>query len=165
MQDEAELIAAVEAQRQAAEVKHLEDQAAELAAREEARRLEHEQQQRLREDADVTRRDSAVRAAEAVSMLNELNREAIPAASAEPAPRRRREPEVEEKAPKEVSAGPEPMVARDHADTAMLLRELSSLGFSDDDDRPAPPAPRAPTSRPPSASSKDKKRKGLFGRG
>ena len=69
------------------------------------------------------------------------------------------------KAPKEVSAGPEPMVARDHADTAMLLRELSSLGFSDDDDRPAPPAPRPPTSRPPSASSKDKKRKGLFGRG
>jgi hypothetical protein len=73
---------------------------------------------------------------------------------------------AEEKVPEEVSAGPEPMVARDHADTAMLLRELSSLGFSDDDDRPTPPpAPRAPTSRPSSASSKDKKRKGLFGRG
>jgi hypothetical protein len=146
-------------------VKHLEDEAAELAAREEARRLEHEQQQRLREDADVTRRDSAVRAAEAVSMLNELNRESIPAASAEPAPQRRREPVVEEQVAEEVSGGPEPMVARDHADTAMLLRELSSLGFSDDDERPTPAPPRPPTSRPPSASGKDKKRKGLFGRG
>jgi hypothetical protein len=71
---------------------------------------------------------------------------------------------VEEKVAEEASSGPEPMVARDHADTAMLLRELSSLGFSDDDDRPAAP-PRPPTARPPSAASKDKKRKGLFGRG
>ena len=165
MQDEAESIAAVEAQRQAAEVKHLEDEAAELAIREEARRLEHEQQQRLREDADVTRQDSAARAAEARSMLNELNREMIPAASAEPAPKRRREPVVEEKVPEEVPTGPKPMVARDHADTAMLLRELSSLGFSDDDERPPPPPPRPPTSRPPSGAGKDKKRKGSFGRG
>jgi hypothetical protein len=57
------------------------------------------------------------------------------------------------------------MVARDHADTAMLLRELSSLGFSDDDDRPTPPPARPPTSRPPSTAGRDKKRKGLFGRG
>ena len=98
-------------------------------------------------------------------MLNEFNREMIPAAPAEPAPERRREPVVEDKDPEEVSTGPEPMVARDHADTAMLLRELSSLGFSDDDGRPAPPPQRPPTSRPPSAASKDKKRKGLFGRG
>jgi hypothetical protein len=58
------------------------------------------------------------------------------------------------------------MVARDHADTAMLLRELSSLGFSEDEDRPSSPSPRPPTRpTPPSQSSKDKKRKGLFGRG
>ena len=57
------------------------------------------------------------------------------------------------------------MVARDHADTAMLLRELSSLGFGMDD---APPPPAAPSPRPPSpapAVDPKKKRKGLFGRG
>ena len=58
--------------------------------------------------------------------------------------------------------GPAPMVARDHADTAMLLRELSSLGFSADDDS----APRPPTApRPTQAADPKKKRKGLFGRG
>ena len=63
------------------------------------------------------------------------------------------------------------MVARDHADTAMLLRELSSLGFSDDDNGPSTPpsggAPRSPRPATPSPSSSDKnkKRKGLFGRG
>ncbi len=58
------------------------------------------------------------------------------------------------------------MVARDHADTAMLLRELASLGFGmDDDPQPPPkaPAPRAPSSAPP--VDPKKKRKGLFGRG
>ena len=65
----------------------------------------------------------------------------------------------------EIDTGPAPMVARDHADTAMLLRELASLGFGMDDDAPAPsaPAPRAPTSAPP--VDPKKKRKGLFGRG
>ncbi len=54
------------------------------------------------------------------------------------------------------------MVARDHADTAMLLRELSSLGFSADDDS----APRPPTApRPSQPVDPKKKRKGLFGRG
>ena len=37
------------------------------------------------------------------------------------------------------------MVARDHADTAMLLRELASLGFGMDDEPPPPPkAPATP---------------------
>ena len=43
------------------------------------------------------------------------------------------------------------MVARDHADTAMLLRELSSLGFGADDDlgTPAPDGASAqPAGRP-----------------
>jgi hypothetical protein len=60
------------------------------------------------------------------------------------------------------------MVTRDHADTAMLLRELSSLGFATDDDRSAktPPPPQAPPTRPAAPQPVDakKKRKGLFGR-
>ena len=47
-----------------------------------------------------------------------------------------------------MDAGPVPMVARDHADTAMLLRELSSLGFGADDDRPEPPARTRPAPQP-----------------
>jgi hypothetical protein len=57
-------------------------------------------------------------------------------------------------------------VARDHADTAMLLRELSSLGFDNDDDRSAA-APAAPHAAPPRVARQvepKKKRKGLFGR-
>ena len=51
-------------------------------------------------------------------------------------------------------------------DTAVLLRELSSLG-DEEPSAPHAPAPRAPA-RPPAArpvtADKDKKRKGLFGR-
>ncbi|MEP6761114.1 MAG: DUF4388 domain-containing protein [Sporichthyaceae bacterium] len=159
VQDEAERIAADETQRQVAQVERLAEEAAELAAREETNRLE--QQQRTMEAADVTRRDEAMRAAEAGNILNELNREMSPAPEPESVPVR----VVEEVVLEEVATGPEPMVARDHADTAMLLRELSSLGLSDDD-RPSSTPPRPPRSTPPSMpSSKDKKRKGLFGRG
>jgi hypothetical protein len=49
----------------------------------------------------------------------------------------------------------------------MLLRELSSLGFGGDDNRPSapavPPAPR-PSPVQPREDAK-RKRKGLFGRG
>ena len=44
----------------------------------------------------------------------------------------------------ETDTGPAPMVARDHADTAMLLRELASLGFGADDE----PPPRRRRRRP-----------------
>jgi hypothetical protein len=101
-------------------------------------------------------------------MLNELNRQLIPTASAEAVPDPARNQPIEEPdEPDEAASGPAPMVARDHADTAMLLRELSSLGLSDDDDRPSPAPPRSPRSSPPAsaANNKDKKRKGLFGRG
>ena len=48
-------------------------------------------------------------------------------------------------------------------DTAVLLRELSSLGDEEPSaPRAAPPRPPAP--RAPAAAEKDKKRKGLFGR-
>ena len=56
------------------------------------------------------------------------------------------------------------MVARDQADTAMLLRELSSLGFSNDDEGPSN-APPPPVHRPTPTTADKKKRKGLFGRG
>jgi hypothetical protein len=98
-------------------------------------------------------------------MLTELNRDTPThrAAAAEPVPvaAAAEEPPPADD-PDELD--PEPLVKRDHADTAMLLRELSSLGFSDDDDRPAPTPPQTPR---PVASSYDpkKKRKGLFGRG
>ena len=99
-------------------------------------------------------------------MLTELNRD-MPVHSAEPVDG----PPAEAPAPTPVAADvhdpaddPAPMVARDHTDTAMLLRELSSLGFSADDERPAGPAPSA-APRPVQPSADKKKRKGLFGRG
>jgi len=53
--------------------------------------------------------------------------------------------------------------ARDpQADTASLLRELSSLGVDDARPAAAPVAPRLPVT---SAIERDRKRKGLFGRG
>jgi hypothetical protein len=59
---------------------------------------------------------------------------------------------------------PAPLVQRDQADTAALLRELSSLGFGDDSSRPAPPPTTTPRQAPPTPDTK-KKRKGLFSRG
>jgi hypothetical protein len=102
-------------------------------------------------------------ASHASSLLTELNREA-PAKAPAPAP----EPEpvaaaVAEPEPEARDDGPAPMVARDHADTAMLLRELSSLGFGADDDS-APRPPTAPAPRPTQPVDPKKKRKGLFGR-
>jgi hypothetical protein len=60
---------------------------------------------------------------------------------------------------------PKPFVQRDLADTASLLRELSSLGFEDEptpppDSRPAPATPPRQVSAPPPS----KKKRGLFGR-
>jgi hypothetical protein len=102
------------------------------------------------------------------NLLTELNRATfddpppppppvvVPVIKAEPLPTR------------PVDDVPSPMVERDMADTAMLLRELSSLGFATDDDRSAatPPPPQAAPPRPaPRAIDPKKKKKGLFGRG
>jgi hypothetical protein len=70
------------------------------------------------------------------------------------------EPEVEEALPDE----PPPYVAREQTDTAMLLRELSSLGFSNEDEGPSN-SPPPPVHRPAPAAADKKKRKGRFGRG
>ena len=99
-------------------------------------------------------------------MLTELNREApvAPAAAAADARSPRRGAGPGRGAP--VDAGPAPMVARDHADTAMLLRELSSLGFGRRRARRRDRRPRAaPPRRGRRAADPKKKRKGLFGRG
>ena len=108
--------------------------------------------------ADVPQRlagERPVVAAQAASMLTELNREAGrgPAPPAARSPRRRpcRRGQAEK------GAGPEPMVTRDHADTAMLLRELSSLGFGTDDDAPPPPGAGARADAPPSTRRKKKR--------
>ncbi len=97
-------------------------------------------------------------------MLTELTRNA----PVEPTPAVVPEKPVETAKPepeaKEVDDRPEPMVARDQADTAMLLRELSSLGFGLDDGPEESSGPAAPRSAPPPGADK-KKRKGLFGRG
>ena len=168
VREEAEQIARDEAGR-------VEQEEAERLELEEAERLEQaELLRRAEEDAarrieeDTARGDESLRAAEAASLLTSLNRD-MPLgadAHAKPEPEPEREPEPEVYVPEPASDGPAPMVARDHADTAMLLRELSSLGFSDDDNRPASPPPRTPRPAPQAANSdKNKKRKGLFGRG
>ena len=64
---------------------------------------------------------------------------------------------------------PAPVAQRDLADTASLLRELSSLGFEDEPPAPAGPRP-GPAAAGPSAprpittSAAQKKKRGLFGR-
>ena len=69
--------------------------------------------------------------------------------------------EPADREPVTVSVG----ASRDMADTAALLRELSSLGLDDDPPAaPTAPAPRAPSRPPVSAPSPAKKKKrGLFG--
>ena len=100
-------------------------------------------------------------------MLTELNRDMPVQRSDEPVdgpPAEAATPEPAAAAVHDPADDPAPMVARDHTDTAMLLRELSSLGFGGDDERPAGPSP-APAPRPVQPSADRKKRKGLFGRG
>jgi hypothetical protein len=100
------------------------------------------------------------------NLLTELNRASfddpapppvvVPVITAQPLPTR------------PVDDVPPPMVERDMADTAMLLRELSSLGFATDDDRSAaspPPSQAAPPRQAPRSIDPKKKKKGLFGRG
>ena len=102
------------------------------------------------------------------NLLTELNRASFDDPPAPPPP----EAPVIKQEPlptRPVDDVPSPMVTRDHADTAMLLRELSSLGFDTDDDRSAatpPPSQSAPPRPAPRAvDPKAKKKKGLFGRG
>jgi hypothetical protein len=167
----AEQIAAAEAARIAAEQAAAEQAAAEQQA---AARAAAEQQAAARAAAEQQaaaraavpqpsppRDDNAgASASHASSLLTQLNREA-PARPPQPAPAPEPVAAAAEPEPEPEDAGPEPMVARDHADTAMLLRELSSLGFGADDES----APHLTAARPAQPVDPKKKRKGLFGRG
>ncbi|MGH8969245.1 MAG: hypothetical protein ACRDV1_04780, partial [Actinomycetes bacterium] len=147
-------------------------QAAEQAAREEAQRAE----QAAREQADgaeTTRQatdryeQDALLASQASSLLTALNRDVPePRAPVEPEPVEEvHAAEPEAVAEQLVAAAPPPLVSRDQTDTAMLLRELSSLGFAEEDERPSTPPPSPRPSPPAGGVDKNKKRKGLFGRG
>jgi hypothetical protein len=81
----------------------------------------------------------------------------------EPAPAPEPEPEPEPAALEPVAASIGGS-SRDMADTAALLRELSSLGLDDDPPSAPPPAPRMPPRTPAAAPAAQKKKKrGLFG--
>ncbi len=123
------------------------------------------------------RAELAATAAQAAGLLTELSRDSLahharldaehardPETEAEPNEGLRQPVADPDGTPR--PAGPKPLVARDQADTAMLLRELSSLGFSDDA-RPSssPPATARPSRPTPARAPKPKRRKGLFGRG
>ena len=102
------------------------------------------------------------------NLLTELNRATFDDPPAPPPPKITPVAKPEPLPTRPVDDVPPPMVTRDHADTAMLLRELSSLGFDTDDDRSAatpPPAKAAPPPRlAPKGPDPKKKKKGLFGR-
>jgi hypothetical protein len=110
--------------------------------------------------------ERAAIAAHAANLLTELTRESFsaPLSPPEPEPEPARAPAPADDVRPDLPTGPAPMVARDQADNAMLLRELSSLGFGGDEDRsyPAASTPRPVSAPEPQAK---KKRKGLFGRG
>ncbi|MGH8894175.1 MAG: hypothetical protein ACRDWY_12870, partial [Actinomycetes bacterium] len=140
-------------------------EAAEAIAAEAAERVAAEAAARAAEQAS---RAAAAEQARAASLLTELNRE-VPAqrkADPRPEPEPTVDPTDSVAADSPIEDGPAPLVERDQADTAMLLRELSSLGFGADDDRAVPPTAPAPRPLPanPAADPK-RKRKGLFGRG
>ncbi|MDQ1464849.1 MAG: hypothetical protein QOC73_1790, partial [Actinomycetota bacterium] len=77
------------------------------------------------------------------------------------------EQDVDQARQLEPEPDPQPIAQRDLADTASLLRELSSLGFEDEPPPPSGPRPAQgagpATPRPPTTSAPKKKR-GLFGR-
>ncbi|MBV9870260.1 MAG: DUF4388 domain-containing protein [Frankiaceae bacterium] len=176
---EAERAAAEEAERQAAEQAAAEEaarlaaaeaerQAAEEAARLEAERVAEEEakanakaERAARRKAEKEAAAEAQRredeAAAAAAMLAELNAaeqaEVVEPAAAEPLP----EPEVLEP----VGAGAAYVDEPEHADTAALLRELSSLGGDEPRESAPPTAPMR--QRPTPADKKVKKKIGLFG--
>jgi hypothetical protein len=152
------------------------DQAVDRGVQEEAERLaaqlraEHDAEHaaRIAEfDAEEYERRSnaAAMLAELAMHVSESPLEPAPAAEAVVPDQVPYEP-VDDDEPAEL----EPVAAvvggppRDMADTAALLRELSSLGLEDEPAAPTPPAPRAPARPPaPSASPAKKKKRGLFG--
>jgi hypothetical protein len=165
----AQQLAAEEAERAAAQAQQLAAEEAERAAAEE---IVHQAaiakaERAARRKADKLAAEEAARneddAAAATAMLVEL------AATSEPAPEPAPEPAVAEQAPAEVEAEvrePASVGAMyadaGMADTAALLRELSSLGGDDDREPSGPTTTRAPRTTA-TNDKKVKKKIGLFG--
>ncbi|MDQ1680165.1 MAG: hypothetical protein QOI42_1024 [Frankiaceae bacterium] len=169
---EAQRLAQEEAARAAAEA-----EAARIAAEAEAQRLAQEEAARAAAEAEAARIAAEQQARADQSELEALAAGLVPTA-AEPVWENSPAPAAyddafspvygEESAflATETNDGGRAVPAFNEIDTAVLLRELSSLG----DEEPSAPRP-APPSRPPAqsaaaaaAANKDKKRKGLFGR-
>ena len=188
---EAERLAAEEAARLEAERQEAERLAAEEAARLEAERLAAEEAARLEAERLEAQRSAAAdeawaeywareaqaaeeasrRGAAAAAALGELASSAdlTPAPAPEPQPEPEPDPAyfIEQPQPAEVlepaAVGAAGFGGSEMADTAALLRELSSLGV--DDDTPPPPRTPSPPRQPRSAPAADKKKKrGIFGR-
>lgn len=155
--------------------------AAELAAAQELAELARQEQEsaqalsaRMAAAHATAETEAAKQAAAATALLVELSNEAAPA---QPDEADEEDPEPDEEEPESEAEleVPEPEselpaatdVPREMADTAALLRELTSLGV-DDDRRSTPPAPstpsrRPPVSRPAASAAARKKKRGLFG--
>ncbi len=182
-EEEAKRLAAEEAARLAAEeAARLAAEEAERAAAVEAERLAREEAERLaleeaaiaaaaaeaereaRRKADKEAAEAAARqadeAAAATALLIELNNSA--SAVEEPEPNPEPEPEMAEAPPPEPELPEPPAAFPDIADTAALLRELSSLTIDDDPEAKSPASPRAPRPAAPDPK-KVKKKIGLFG--
>ncbi|HEY5455516.1 MAG TPA: hypothetical protein VIJ96_08595 [Acidothermaceae bacterium] len=167
--DEEQLRAEYEARQQFSAAQRAADDAAEAA----------EQQQREAAEAEATRiaavnqmmaqasapSHDPAQLASANAMLSDFSR-----TGSETLPQDGEEASDEAPEPDYESAF-QPFAQRDLADTASLLRELSSLGFEDE---PAPSTPRPAPSQPPStptqprptaaSAAQQKKKRGLFGR-
>ncbi len=190
-EEEAARLAAEEQARLEAERLAAEEEAARLAAEEQARlaaeeqaRLEAErlaaEEERGRRDAERAeaedeawseywQREAAAvearsqREAEAAALLTDLTTHSVATPEPEPEPEPVSEPVEDQRSAERVSVGAY-AANGERADTAALLRELSSLGL-DDDPAPARPPARPPAHRPPPAAAEPKKKKrGLFGR-
>jgi hypothetical protein len=141
-------LAAEEAERVAAE----EAEAAKAAAK--AERAERRKAEKEAAEEAARREDEAAAAA---AMLAELNASAA-ATAEEPEPEAPVQPEVSQ--PVDPAAGwVDDHSGANSADTAALLRELSSLGG----DEPAEPSLQAPRRHNPGTDKKVKKKIGLFG--
>ena len=160
--------AAREARAQFAAAQAAAEEAAALAAEDEARKAaELAESERIEAVNQMMAHASAPTAdprhfASANAMLSEFSRNgATTLESTDEEPAAEQAPEYEPM--------PAPVAQRDLADTASLLRELSSLGFEDEPPAPAGPRPGASTPgpnapRPVTTSAAQKKKRGLFGR-
>jgi hypothetical protein len=152
---------AEQAQRRARDARELIERQAELEA---ARVADEAREQADRAGADEAREQQRLSAeiqAEAFAELTAVATHASPVA--EPTPEQPAAPAAEPAAD-ELDVPDEPAYAPRGADTAALLRELSSLGLEDERAPVAVAQPRE-TAATAATASGPKKRKGLFGRG